>query len=129
MTVISIADIMSRKTTKTPRELLTPAALHVLLSLAEGERHGYGIKLDVEERTRGGLSLGPGTLYEAIHRMETAGWLEETAGPKTGAAPGRPRKYYRLTKRGRRKLEQELSRMRELVNYARSRDLLPEAKS
>lgn len=113
----------------TPRELLTPAALHVLLSLASGERHGYGIKLDVEERTEGALSLGPGTLYEAIHRMEKSGWIAEVArSPRTKTDPRR--KYYRLTKEGRHRLKQELERMRDLVSYARARDLLrePEAR-
>jgi DNA-binding PadR family transcriptional regulator len=113
----------------TPRELLTPAALHVLLSLAEGERHGYGIKLEVEERTAGAFSLGPGTLYEAIHRMEKSGWIEPSSrrGPRSKADPRR--RYYRLTRDGRRRLEQELERMRDIVSYARARDLLrdPEA--
>jgi len=113
----------------TPRELLTPAALHVLLSLAEGERHGYGIKLDVEQRTAGALSLGPGTLYEAIHRMEKSGWIEESArrGGRTKIDPRR--RYYRMTKEGRERLKQELERLRDIVSYARARDLLrdPEA--
>lgn len=116
-------------TTRTPRELLTPAALHVLLSLAEGERHGYGIKLDVEERTAGALSLGPGTLYEAIHRMEKSGWIEEPARRRDRAKTDPRRKYYRLTKEGRDRLKQELERLQDIVSYARARDLLrdPEA--
>ena len=107
-----------------PRELLTPAALHVLLSLVDGERHGYGIKQDVEERTEGAFKLGPGTLYEAIHRMVQSGWIE--ASPKSPKATGREarRKSYRLTRLGRRQLETELARLDAVVTYARSKALL-----
>jgi DNA-binding PadR family transcriptional regulator len=94
------------------------------LSLAEGERHGYGIKQDVAERTDGALRLGPGTLYEAIHRMVQWGWIEAT--PKSSKATGREarRKSYRLTRLGRRQLKQELERLDAIVNYARSKALL-----
>ena len=107
-----------------PRELVTPATLHVLLSLVDGERHGYGIKQDVEERTGGALRLGPGTLYEAIHRMLKSGWIEES--PKPSKAKGREarRKYYRLTRLGRRQLKTELERLDAVVAYARSKALL-----
>ncbi len=115
----------SSSSTRTPRSLLTPAALHILMSLAEGERHGYGIKREVEERTDGSLSLGPGTLYEAIHRMLGSGWIEEAEG--TGApSRGRPRRSYRITDEGRRQMEAELSRLRDIVRYAQRRDLMPE---
>jgi DNA-binding PadR family transcriptional regulator len=113
----------------TPRDIVTPAALHVLLCLAEGERHGYGIKLDVEERTAGTMSLGPGTLYEAIHRMEKCGWIEESQRRGSRGKSDPRRRYYRLTKEGRDRLRQELERLRDIVAYARARDLLrdPEA--
>jgi DNA-binding PadR family transcriptional regulator len=111
---------------RTPRELLTPAALHVLLSLAEGERHGYGIKLEVEERTGGALSLGPGTLYEAIHRMEKSGWIEER---RSRTQADTRRRYYRLTKAGRSRLSQELERLSDIVSYARARDLLGDTEA
>ena len=65
---------------KNPRDLLTPAALHILLSVASERLHGYAIKRAVEARTEGALSLGPGTLYEAIHRMANSGWIEEVGG-------------------------------------------------
>jgi DNA-binding PadR family transcriptional regulator len=104
---------------RNPRDLLTPAALHILLSLAEGELHGYGIKAAVEERTGGQLSLGPGTLYEAIHRMDADGWIEEVSGK------GR-RRNYRITAAGRTVLDDELRRLDEIVSYARDADLMPE---
>lgn len=103
--------------TRTPRELLTPAALHILLTLARGETHGYAIKQAIEERTGGKLSLGPATLYEAIHRMHEAEWIEEVP------APGRKR-VYRITQPGRRALRDELRRLREIVAFARDAELL-----
>jgi DNA-binding PadR family transcriptional regulator len=110
----------------TPRDLMTPAVLHMLLALADGALHGYGIKQNVEERTNGALSLGPGTLYEGVHRLERTGWIEET-DPADGA-DGR-RRYYRLTVAGRRAMEDELGRLDEIVRYARARDLMPEVGS
>lgn len=104
---------------RSPRELLTPAALHILLSLAQGELHGYGIKHAVEERTGGALSLGPGTLYEAIHRMDADRWIQEVEGA------GR-RRIYRLTDQGKKVLRDELDRLADIVQFAREADLLPE---
>ena len=106
---------MSRRS---PRELLTPAALHILLSLANEEAHGYAIKHAVEERTGGRLSLGPGTLYEAIHRMAASAWIEEVPGE------GR-RRVYRITAAGRQVLDDELRRLDDIVAFARGADLLP----
>lgn len=107
---------------RTPRDLLTPAALHILMALARDELHGYGIKHDVEERTGGRLRLGPGTLYEAIHRMEADGWIEEVPGPGSDGK----RKYYRLTDEGRAVMEEELGRLAEIVRFARQEALMPE---
>lgn len=107
---------MSRRT---PRDLLTPAALHILMALARQDLHGYGIKQDVEERTDGRLRLRPGTLYEAIHRMEADGWIREV---KDVAEGGRKR-VYRITASGRAVMEQELSRLAEIVRFARAESL------
>lgn len=96
---------------------MSPAALHVLLSLVDGPRHGYGIKQDVEARTEGALRLGPGTLYEAIHRLRTNGLIEE-------AGRDQRRKNYRLTREGRKELKLELARLDEVVRYARAKALL-----
>ena len=67
---------------------LTPVALNVLLALADGERHGYGIMLEVRERTGGTVRLGPGTLYGAIKRLKEGGVIEESGG---GPTPVKPR--------------------------------------
>ena len=107
---------MPRK--QNPRDLLTPAALHILLALAQQELHGYAIKHAVEERTDGRLSLGPGTLYEAIHRMAVDDWIEEVEG-------GGRRRIYRITRSGRRVLDDELERLEKIVTYARGSHLLP----
>lgn len=105
-----------------PREILTPATLQILLSLADGARHGLGIQQDVETRTAGALRLGPGTLYEGIHRLERAGWISEV---QAASDEDSRRRFYRLTAQGRRQLEGELRRLDEIVRYAKARDLLP----
>ena len=116
-----------KKKPANPRTLLTPAALHILLALADEERHGYGIKSEVEERTGGQLNLGAATLYEAIHRMVASGWIMESArkGEEDDGRSNR-RKYYRLAREGRRQMEAELARLDEIVRYARSKSLLPD---
>ena len=100
-----------------PRSLLTPAALHILMSLAQGDRHGYGIKQDVEERTGGALRLGPGTLYEAIHRMLRSGWIEETPG-RPDDQSGSRKKVYRITSEGSEQMRTELARLEDIVRFA-----------
>ena len=114
------------KRTRSPRELLTPAAIHMLMALAREDLHGYGIKQKVEARTAGRLRLGPGTLYEGIHRMEAAGWIREMEAP---GDPSEKRKVYRLTLTGRRVMEEELERLAEVVRFARAEELLPEEAS
>lgn len=108
---------MPPRSTRSPRDLLTPAALHILLSLSQEDLHGLAIKAAVEERTDGRLRLGPGTLYEAVHRMHEDGWLEELD------TPGR-RRIYRLTPEGRGVLRDELTRLRDIVAFARDADLI-----
>jgi len=108
---------MTPRTPRTPSDLLTPAALHILLTLAGEDLHGYGIKEAVEARTGGRLRLGPGTLYEAIHRMDGGGWIEELPG-------GGRKRVYRITEAGRAVLRDELRRLGEIVDHARGADLL-----
>lgn len=111
-----------------PRALLTPAGLHILLALAGEDRHGYGIKLDIDERTAGALSLGPATLYEAIHRMVRAGLIAARPRKGRGTPADDRRKYYTLTAEGRRQLADELARLDDIVRYARAKDLLPQTR-
>ena len=107
---------------------LTPIAFEVLLSLVDGAQHGYGIKLDIEARTRGELSLGSGTLYQAIQRLEREGMI---AGVRPGAADradARRGRSYRLLPAGRAALTDHLKRLSRVVDYARARKLLPVVK-
>lgn len=104
------------------RRPLSPSILHILLALAEGPRHGYAIKLDVETRSKGSLRMGPGTLYESIQRLLEAGMVREAdadAEPVNGQAA--QRRYYDLTVRGRRVLGEEIEQWSRLVNDARER--------
>jgi PadR family transcriptional regulator PadR len=118
---------MARHRTPSPPLDLTPIGFEVLLSLAVGARHGYGIKLDIEERTQGELSLGSGTLYQAIQRLEREGLISEAPG-SGGKADGRRGRTYQLEPRGRASVEQHLRRLSRVVDYARGRKLLPPVK-
>jgi DNA-binding PadR family transcriptional regulator len=91
-----------------------------MLALADGARHGYSIKQEVEARTEGVVRLGPGTLYEAIQRLEDGGLIEEAAA-RGEAANGQEaqRRYYRLTARGWTALRDELRPLGQLVDLAR----------
>jgi DNA-binding PadR family transcriptional regulator len=120
-----------------PEELLplTPVTLNILLALADEERHGYGIGLEVRQRTGGKMRLGPGTLYGSLKRMVDGGLVEESEEDRRGPPeeqPGGPRRYdaerrryYRLTDFGERVLAAELTRLEVVVRTARSKGLFP----
>lgn len=106
---------------------MTTRTLQILLALADGPLHGYGIKQSVEERTGGGVRLGSGTLYEAVHRLVGQEYIEEVAAPAgEPTSGGPPRRFYALTPEGRDALRDELRRMDAVLRYARGRDLLSE---
>jgi DNA-binding PadR family transcriptional regulator len=90
-----------------------------MLALADGAKHGYAIKQDVEQRTEGFVRLGPGTLYEAIQRLEAAGLISESAGDDPINGQEAQRRYYRLTERGWSTLRTELQRLGRIVDLAR----------
>ena len=98
---------------------LTPALFHVLLSLADGEKHGYAILKEVEERTNGEVSLSTGTLYGIIKRLLADGWIRESALGSTER-----RRAYRLAPAGRKVALAEAERLRDLVLSAQSKRLL-----
>src|ERR1700684_4367664 len=81
---------------------LTPPVFHILLALADEERHGYGIMQDVAWQTNDALQLGPGTLYGCLKRMLAAGLLEESDERPDPAMDDERRRYYRLTRLGKR---------------------------
>jgi DNA-binding PadR family transcriptional regulator len=102
---------------------LSLPVLHIMLVLAEGARHGYAIKQEVVRRTDGAIRLGPGTLYEAIQRLEEGGLVEETtAAREAEPANGQQaqRRYYRLTERGWGVLRAEMRGLGRLVDVARA---------
>lgn len=103
------------------RRPLTPVALQILLSLARTELHGYGIKLDIEERTAGKMSLGSGTLYEAIQRLERDSLIEPVAGENVEG--GRRRQCYRITDAGQALLQSALSDLENILSFARENHL------
>ena len=109
-----------------PRDLLplTPAVLHILLAVADEERHGYGIMREVEERTGGRTRLGPGTLYGSIKRMLADGLIEESDERPDPEMDDQRRRYYRITDFGRRVAGAEAERLSGLVETARARKLL-----
>jgi len=106
-----------------PRELLplTPPVFHILLALAEEERHGYGIMQDVARQTDGALQLGPGTLYGCLKRMLAAGLVEESDERPDPALDDERRRYYRMTVLGKRMVRAEAQRLAGAVTVAMAR--------
>jgi DNA-binding PadR family transcriptional regulator len=107
---------MTSKEASTPP--LTPVVLHVLLALAEGPLHGYAVMKRVEEDA--GMTMGPGTVYGSLQRLEEAGWIEEA-----GLAPGDARRghAFRLTSEGRAALHAEGERLARLARRVGRLDL------
>lgn len=103
---------------------LNHSEFHILLALADGERHGYGIMQEVEQGSDGSVRLGPGTLYGAIKRLLAAGLIEESAERPEEEDDQRRRCYYRLTGRGGEVVRAEASRLAALVRVAESKRLL-----
>jgi len=100
---------------------LTPAIGHILLALADAERHGYAIMQEVERITDGAVRMGPGTLYGTIKRMIASGLIEEADERPDPDLDDERRRYYRATPLGRGVLEAETSRMALLVGAARAK--------
>jgi DNA-binding PadR family transcriptional regulator len=101
---------------------MTPAVIHVLLSLAGGEHHGYAILKDVQRQTGSQFRFGPGTIYGTLQRLMEAGWVEEAPAP---AATDARRRYYRITRTGREALRGEVDRLGALLDVARAHRIQP----
>ncbi len=108
---------------QSPHELLplTPPVFHILLALADEERHGYGIMQDVSRQTNGALQLGPGTLYGCLKRMLAAGLVEESGERPDPALDDERRRYYRMTPLGKRVVRAEAERLAGAVMAARTK--------
>lgn len=104
--------------------LLTPAVFHILLALADGERHGYAIMQEVAQGTEGRIRMGPGTLYGAVKRMLSDKLIEESDERPDEALDDERRRYYRLTDFGAKVASAELRRRSNLVKSARGKRLL-----
>lgn len=113
----------------TPDSLLPlPAAVfHILIALADRDRHGYSIMQDVAARTAGKVRLSAGTLYSSIRRMLEQGLIEELRESPDPSSTDERRRYYRLTRFGKRVAAAEVERVTALVKQARVTGLVPGA--
>jgi DNA-binding PadR family transcriptional regulator len=102
---------------------LPASAMHVIVALADGEKHGYAIMRDVGELSGGAVRMGPGTLYGSLKRMIDQGLIEETDSRPDPALDDERRRYYRLTVLGRRVGAAERDRLERLLSASRARRL------
>ena len=98
----------------------------MLLALSEGERHGYALKREIRQRTQGKLNLGSGALYGSINKMLEEELIAESDERPDPHLDDERRRYYRITPFGRRVLQSEAVRLRNLVRLAESKLKLPE---
>ena len=103
---------------------LTPAVFNILLALADGEKHGYAIMLEVEANTQGTVKMGPGTLYGSIKRMLEAGLITESDERPDPDLDDQRRRYYALSGLGRRVLHAEAQRLVDQTALARRKGVL-----
>jgi DNA-binding PadR family transcriptional regulator len=124
--IVSLVNIFRRNATSDGAGPLTAIEFDILLSLAEGDRHGYAIIQDIAARSKGTVTARPGTLYRAVSRLLQSGLIEEVEGSTRRSGPGSDerRRYYSLTTRGRRMAEVEAQRLARQVRAARTRKLL-----
>jgi len=100
-----------------PRDFL------ILLALAGGTLHGYGLVKAIEAESEGRVRMDPANLYRALRRLHRDGLIEESSGPDSNGGP--ERRYFRLTPMGRRMASEEAARLSRLAKLARARKLLP----
>jgi len=105
---------------------LQPATFHILMALADEDRHGYAIIQDVEARTDGELRLSAGTLYRSIQRMQEQGLIVEARKRPAPALDDERRRYYSITPFGVAVARAEMRRLTQLVRLAKARGLTPE---
>lgn len=109
-----------------PRDALplTPSVLHVLLALADGDKHGYAIIKEVRRRTHGEVELGASSLYTVLKRLVSDGFVLETGERPDPALDDERRRYYRLTPLGRAVAIAELRRLESILEQARAKRLI-----
>lgn len=104
---------------------LKPTAFQILLSLADGDRHGYAITRDIANRTHARVRIEPGNLYRSLSALLDDGIIEEAEARPVEELDDERRRYYRLTPFGRQVAAAELTRLEELVADARTKRWLP----
>ena len=104
---------------------LPSASFHVLLVLAEGEKHGYGIMREIEQISDGAVRMGPGTLYGTIKRLLEIGLVEETGERPDPESDDERRRYYRVTGLGERVAAAEVHRLSTMIERSTLRRLTP----
>jgi DNA-binding PadR family transcriptional regulator len=102
---------------------LTPAVFHVLLALADGPLHGYAVMKQVEEQS--GVTMGPGTIYGSLQRLEEAGWVEVSSAD----GDARRTRRFALTGDGREALRAEAGRLSRLAHLVAGKELVPSPAS
>ena len=107
---------------------LKPLVFHALLALKDQERHGYGIKKSVAERSGGAIDLEPGTLYRLMARLLKQGLIGESDRRPVPEADDERRRYYRITDLGRKVLAAEAARMADLLKDDAVRALVAEGR-
>ncbi len=109
---------------KLKRRPFSPAVFHVLVSLADLDKHGWAIMREVEERSNGKVRLSPGTLYGLLKRLLDQGLIAESDDRPPRHWDDERRRYYRLTSAGRQALEHEIERLREALSAAAAKNLV-----
>ncbi len=106
--------------------MIQPAVFHILVALADRDRHGYSIMQDVAARTNGKVRLSPGTLYASIRRMLEQGLIVELRESPDPDSQDERRRYYRLTPAGRKAAVEEARRLSDMLSQARQTGLIPQ---
>ena len=104
---------------------LQPTSFHILLSLAEEDRHGYAIIQDIARRTNGEIKLSAGTLYRSIQRLQEQGLIVETRTRPAPEEDDERRRYYSITAAGKAAAQAEVRRLHDLLKMARSCGVVP----
>jgi len=108
---------------------LQPATFHILMALADEDRHGYAIIQEIAARTNGSIRLSAGTLYRSLPRLLEQGLIEETDERPAPDEDDERRRYYRITKFGKAVARAEARRLQELVRLARASGFVPRGAS
>jgi DNA-binding PadR family transcriptional regulator len=114
------------KPTDNPERMLplSPAVFHILLTLADGERHGYSIMQEIAKQTGGTLHIGPTTLYRSIKHLLESGLITEVDERPDPALDDERRRYYRITSFGKLVASAEARRLEQVLSVARNKALL-----